>query len=1599
MIVSLLTGFSISVGAEVTGATELWYCGQKLDAATPYLHSRTSDKSVLASTESKINDYTLFATFDSKTGTLTFNNGFSDLTSWNSLKGMKQIETAEGNPTGAFYGICANGSLTINMGGNGHWLYPPDEGTDSNPILEEAVYGVYVDGNLTINGDDGGVLKVAANPSYTYTTATAENYQQTYGVYVNGKLTLNGGLLDIYASTYAPAGQAVGNNRSTMIKATEAELNGGKLKLRGRPSGAISGLKLYDFGDNTLNIPGYYGQIWSADDTNPQIRGFENADLLKNTHAAQQSGDCYASIAPAGGYEIAVAGMVLRPTSKYLVKTESGWTSSADATGAVAEYNAGTKTLKFLTDAEIDYSVAGISNVIYSESDLTVDTNGKNITLSTMPGYMWDTTYGSAIRAEGTVTVTGGGTLNAKVACAGIIGKVMSDNTMVTDGQYATAVIYSATKIVLDDIGGAIYTCYEKRGETAARGWALYAPTVEFTKNAAVRLATGINRWSNANGYDDSADKYYKGRVIGGVDSAEDIVMADGATAFTGYLNAEDYGIPVEDGTVAPYSKYEDLAGATYLNVYTAAKNVVEFDTAKDNIVYSFDLDYKNSGLIRVDLTGTNDATGNLFVIEGGNFMYGLGADNNEKGAVINNDSYKQVIYPAGKYNVKLELNFVQKTALITLTMPNGRIVRRGGYEFFPKNDSGAAATGAKSISVYTTPDITVSNAELTYPKAKVRNFISKSRPIRKGFDQKAYNLVTSFDGDAKTTRSFAWTAVSEFDNMAVKYAKASDFASGNNIQTVNAVKETPISGESEDTKNDLFYYKADITGLQPGTKYTYVIGDLTDDEWSGEYTFETEAENVKDFKFVAITDTQGSAWYQYQTAIDTFAAAMEEVPDTRFILHAGDVVNENAEENWNMYFEALKGVGETVPHFAAAGNHESWPGNGTEWSVDRQNMLFDLHFNHPNNGAAASQEIKKLENTLTATTGNKLIDNVVKNADETVYSFNYGNVHVAVLNTGSGHKAAADNLVLEAQRAWLDADLKAASDATWKIIMMHQGVYNSEGINNACNALQDVIESNGVDLVINGHEHRMIRTYPIKNAEVVTSTGNPDRVEQGIGTVYLNIGNTTTGPFGIKNSIDECMMVNNSYIYNPTYTVFDVSDGELKVQIKYPNGQVLDSFKIYNTEVAELEGVFDSNGNEAVIGELSEGEGVTVRFDYGDKTADSNDVFIAGYYDADGVLQYAQISDSVTAVTAQTYEAEFTMPNLSNVSRISFFVLDSLASLSPLSKSYDLYDDFNVLIIGNSFSLDGTSYLDQLSEAAGVRLNVGVVQHGGSNIKNHWENRVDDSTYFSYTTYGSNTGVSKDKVSLSYAFEQADWDLILMQQWSNTLMNNYNLDSTASEAQYSWQPYMNNMAEFVKEKNPNAKLGLQFTWAFEKGYGSCSNWTDDVADDAEAQRTMYNNLVANYKQAANDVSETIGEPVIVVPTGYAVQYARDNYDKYNTSFSKSMYAPYAGGGDFAVGNGVISDEDAAAGRIRLNRDGYHLSNYGLYLAGCVWLETLTGKSAVGNTFIPGQYNTYIDNSYGTSASFTFDGLSEEAAEELQNIAHTAVAQWKSQNN
>ena len=252
--------------------------------------------------------------------------------------------------------------------------------------------------------------------------------------------------------------------------------------------------------------------------------------------------------------------------------------------------------------------------------------------------------------------------------------------------------------------------------------------------------------------------------------------------------------------------------------------------------------------------------------------------------------------------------------------------------------------------------------------------------------------------------------------------------------------------------------------------------------------------------------------------------------------------------------------------------------------------------------------------------------------------------------------------------------------------------------------------------------------------------------------------------------------------------------------------------------------------------------------------------------------------------------------------------------------------EPIDVLMIGNSFCYYYATELYNMAHAAGVEMNVTHLYEAGAFVEEHWtwltnkEEGLGKYTYWVIDSMGrwNPLGITSSFDALPYM----EWDVITLQQhFSPECAADY------ETARASCDPYVKDLYDYLKKEYPNADLYWHQTWAYQAGHAEIP--------DTKAQ--------TNQQNIINTVSDEICQEngVNKVPSGDAWVIARKTV------------------GDILCQEDLYHDGDIGGGQ---------------YLNACVWLEVLTGKSCVGNTWRP-DYE-----------------LSEDLIAQLQQAAHQAVA-------
>ena len=262
-----------------------------------------------------------------------------------------------------------------------------------------------------------------------------------------------------------------------------------------------------------------------------------------------------------------------------------------------------------------------------------------------------------------------------------------------------------------------------------------------------------------------------------------------------------------------------------------------------------------------------------------------------------------------------------------------------------------------------------------------------------------------------------------------------------------DAIPSKKGSGSNEVDLN-LYSHKVHVENLEKGKAYSYKVG--AEQGWTyGAFIVEKETPNS--ITAVHMSDAQTKDLSKLDVWRNTFTKAVNQAgKGLDMALYNGDQFDQNNSTGNNgkparmlrftKSLDIIEDYKLDIPYMASSGNHEP--------TVVYANYLTgDINY-----GGFAS--------------------------DGCYYSYDYGYAHFTVLNT---------NDMSTAQINWLKEDLNKASNAKWKVVMLHIAPYSTgDHTNKAANQgivekLTPVFSEKHVDLVLQAHDHTYNKTMPYK--------------------------------------------------------------------------------------------------------------------------------------------------------------------------------------------------------------------------------------------------------------------------------------------------------------------------------------------------------------------------------------------------------------------------------------------------------------------------------------------------------------------------------------
>ncbi len=285
------------------------------------------------------------------------------------------------------------------------------------------------------------------------------------------------------------------------------------------------------------------------------------------------------------------------------------------------------------------------------------------------------------------------------------------------------------------------------------------------------------------------------------------------------------------------------------------------------------------------------------------------------------------------------------------------------------------------------------------------------------------------------------------------------------------------------------YIHNLHLTGLEAHTLYHYRL--FREAPLSDDFVFTTASAPGTPFRFAWMADMRTGVDVHDQIA----ARIKNESP--LFSLYGGDLAADSSYATFKYEFFRPNQLAliSGIPFFTAVGNHEGWSANTQAF----------------------------LEAPASAS------------GTQAYYSFDYGDLHVLVLNTNLDYSPDS------AQYAFARSDLESAT-RRWKVVISHSPAYCAGGHGEDAGMVRmtgDLFEPNRVHLVISGHshfyQHSLVRGI---HHLVIGSAGAP-------------LHTPGTADYVIKSAKD----------YN--YAIGDVTPWSLQIVVYNHTGLILDQIRL----------------------------------------------------------------------------------------------------------------------------------------------------------------------------------------------------------------------------------------------------------------------------------------------------------------------------------------------------------------------------------------------------------------------------------------------------
>lgn len=367
------------------------------------------------------------------------------------------------------------------------------------------------------------------------------------------------------------------------------------------------------------------------------------------------------------------------------------------------------------------------------------------------------------------------------------------------------------------------------------------------------------------------------------------------------------------------------------------------------------------------------------------------------------------------------------------------------------------------------------------------------------------YCINMTLNGNPTSEMAFAWFTNETCSNGWIQIvekadAKVEDFATALSVEANHtlvkdlnySIKKNNIEGVTPNEKKSYYSHKVKVTGLKPGTEYSYRVG--TEDGWSEIGRFVTAKKTYENgYSFIYITDTQAQNDEMFDVSQNTVHIAMNMFPDSKFVLCNGDLVEtsgaSNSEWEYEQWFSTMQDVWQNYPLIVTQGNHDT-----------SSNHNFFYHFNN--------------DTTFNATYP------IHTDMNGTVFSIVYGDALFLVIN----YEDWKTEGYFENLAQWMRKEVEANKNVKWRIASFHKNMFtgskshqNDGDGRKVREAMLPVFDELGINIALQGHDHIYEVIGPVDNLSKTLEAGEVFQVENVVSGTRENMTGKEGGIFNVN--------------------------------------------------------------------------------------------------------------------------------------------------------------------------------------------------------------------------------------------------------------------------------------------------------------------------------------------------------------------------------------------------------------------------------------------------------------------------------------------------